>query len=187
MSDNIQNFDLTRRLFLQSSALGLTATASSLLLPKSALAEPKVSAAIKIVIAGGGAAGLATASRLAERLDEKAEIIVIEPNKHHIYQPGFTLIAAGLKPADYSVSDTGDYLPPQVKWIEAKVEEFNPDANQVRLSNGENLNYDYLFVTTGLKLDYDANEGMDTKLIGTNGLGSIYHSRRCGKNLEIAR
>lgn len=34
MSDNIQNFDLTRRLFLQSSALGLTATASSLLLPK---------------------------------------------------------------------------------------------------------------------------------------------------------
>ncbi|WP_440163280.1 NAD(P)/FAD-dependent oxidoreductase [Actinobacillus pleuropneumoniae] len=176
MSDNIQNFDLTRRLFLQSSALGLTATASGLLLPKSALAEPKVSAAIKIVIAGGGAAGLATASRLAERLDEKAEIIVIEPNKHHIYQPGFTLIAAGLKPADYSVSDTGDYLPPQVKWIEAKVEEFNPDANQVRLSNGENLNYDYLFVTTGLKLDYDAIEGMDTKLIGTNGLGSIYHS-----------
>lgn len=166
----------SRRLFLQASAAGITIAASGLSLSQTAQARPKLSVATKIIIAGGGAAGLATASRLSALLDDKAEIIVIEPSKHHHYQPGYTLIAAGLKPANYSVSNTARYLPARVKWVESLVAEFNPDSNEVILDNGDRLNYDYLFVTTGLKLDYDAIEGMDTNLIGTNGLGSIYHS-----------
>jgi sulfide:quinone oxidoreductase len=41
---------------------------------------------------------------------------------------------------------------------------------------GQRFEYDYLFVATGMTLNYDMIEGMDASRIGTNGLGSIYHS-----------
>lgn len=176
-----QHIDQKRRLLLQSGLLGVTAasltTASGLLLPENALAAlPKISTSAKIVIAGAGAAGLTIASRLVARLDEKAEIIIIDSRIQHYYQPGFTLVAAGLKPAEYTITQTADYLPKNVKWVQARVAEFDPDSNSVTTDKGEKITYDYLFVATGLKLDYAAIQGMDENLIGQNGLGSIYHS-----------
>lgn len=174
-----QFVDKNRRLLLQGGLLGAATmtTANGLLLPNSALASlPKISTSAKIVIAGAGAAGLTIASRLAARLDDKAEIIIIDSRIQHYYQPGFTLVAAGLKPADYTITQTADYLPKNVKWVQARVSEFDPDGNTVTTDKGEKIRYDYLFVATGLKLNYSAIDGMDENLIGQNGLGSIYHS-----------
>jgi DNA-binding transcriptional MocR family regulator len=50
---------------------------------------------------GRGRGGMA--NRLAARL-EGAQITVVDGRMQHWYQPGFTLIAAGLKPAGYAVS-----------------------------------------------------------------------------------
>jgi hypothetical protein len=36
------------------------------------------------------------------------------------------------------------------------------------------VNYDFLVVATGLKLDYEAIEGMSLDLIGKDGIGSVY-------------
>lgn len=170
--------DKNRRLLLQGSLLGATTmTASGLFMPENALASlPKITTSAKIVIAGAGAAGLTIASRLAARLDDKAEIIIIDSRIQHYYQPGFTLVAAGLKPADYTITQTADYLPKNVKWVQAHIAEFDPDGNAVTTDKGEKIRYDYLFVATGLKLNYSAIAGMDENLIGQNGLGSIYHS-----------
>ncbi|SPY34164.1 transmembrane protein [Pasteurella canis] len=155
------------------SAIGGT----GLLLPSSVKANlPKISSSANIVIAGAGAAGLTIASRLAARLDPTAKITLIDSRIAHYYQPGFTLVAGGIKPENYVVSQTADYLPENVKWIQASVNEFDPDSNSLTTSTGEKITYDYLFVATGLKLDYDAIEGMDVNLIGKNGLGSVYHS-----------
>ncbi|MCV6548245.1 MAG: NAD(P)/FAD-dependent oxidoreductase [Cohaesibacter sp.] len=126
-----------------------------------------------IVIVGAGAAGLAAANRLAERLNG-AKITLIDGRKRHLYQPGFTLIAAGLKPAGYSVSATKDWLPKGAELIEEAVAEFDPDANKVITTSGKNVSYDYLLVTAGLKLDFDAIEGFERSLIGKNGIGAVY-------------
>ena len=61
----------------------------------SASSDQRVASRARILILGAGAAGLAAASRLAQRLDG-AEITLIDKRREHIYQPGFTLIAAGL-------------------------------------------------------------------------------------------
>lgn len=175
-----QNFNnkvnLTRRFLLQASAFTALGTASNILLPTKALASlPKISSSAKIVIAGAGAAGLTIASRLAARLDNKAQIIIIDSRISHYYQPGFTLVAAGVQPKEYTISNNADYLPKNVKWIQDRVAEFDPDGNSITTAKGEKVTYDYLFVTTGLILDYAAIDGMDESLIGQNGLGSIYH------------
>ncbi|MER2606314.1 MAG: FAD/NAD(P)-binding oxidoreductase [Siculibacillus sp.] len=129
----------------------------------------------RIVVAGAGAAGLAVVNRLVSRLDG-AEIVIVDPRRPHWYQPGFTLIAAGLKPADYSVSQTSDYMPHGVKWIEEAVAEFDPVGNKVVTASGKAVPYDYLVVATGLRLDYEAIAGMDVARIGRDGLGSVYAS-----------
>ena len=142
--------------------------------PGAGRASP-VRTSAKIVIAGAGAAGLATAARLSASLDG-ASIAIIDGRKAHYYQPGFTLVASGLKQPSYAISTTGQFVPRGVEWIEEAVAEIDPDANQVVTESGTRVAYDYLFVATGLKLDYDAIEGMSVDLIGQNGIGSVYAS-----------
>jgi sulfide:quinone oxidoreductase len=159
-----------RRRFLQlaSAALGGAAFFGP---GRSDAALVKTSA--KIVIAGAGAAGLATAARLAARLDG-ASITLIDGRKAHFYQPGFTLVAAGLKPESYAVSTTAQFVPRGVDWIEEAVAEIDPDADQVVTATGRRVPYDYLVVATGLVLDYGSIDGMTVDLIGKDGIGSVY-------------
>lgn len=168
-----QMLALNRRGFIGiSGALGAGAMLG---VSMHAQAAPKIKSKAKIVIAGAGAAGLAAASRLSERLDG-AEIILVDGRKAHFYQPGFTLVAGGIKSEDYPVSTTAEYVPRQAKWIEEYVSEFDPDGNAITTASGQKITYDYLLVTTGLTLNYAGIEGMDEQLIGKDGLGSIYHS-----------
>lgn len=165
---------VSRRDFLRVGAIGAAAIPAGLLVqPASAEAAPKVSTKARIVIAGAGAAGLAAASRLANLLDGAA-ITIIDARKEHFYQPGFTLVAAGLKPRQYVESTTAEYLPAGIEWIEERVAEFDPEGNKVVTETGRAVQYDFLVVATGLHLDYASIEGMDLNRVGTDGLGSIY-------------
>lgn len=182
MKDNLDQAEvlsglrLSRRQMLALSAAG----AGSLLVaaPDQAVAaQDRVRTSANIVIAGAGAAGLSIASQLAARLDG-ARITLVDARKEHFYQPGFTLVAAGVKSERYPVSTTAEYVPAAVELVPEHVAEIDPEARQVVTSSGKVLPYDFLFVTTGMVLDYDAIEGMDVGRIGTNGMGSIYHSPR---------
>ena len=139
----------------------------------SAPARATVSTRARIVILGAGAAGLAAAARLSQRL-EGAQITLVDARKEHLYQPGFTLVAAGLKQPGYVVGATADFVPPGVRWVEERAATIDPDARRVTTTSGQLLHYDYLIVATGLSLDYAAIEGMDVSRIGRDGLGSVY-------------
>lgn len=163
---------LQRRDFLK---LGLAGAAGMALAPGRVNAATKVPTRAHIVIAGAGAAGLTAASRLAKALDG-ATITLIDARKEHFYQPGFTLVGSGIKPAKYVVSSTAEYVPAGVELLQERVAEFDPEGNRVVTESGKMLAYDFLIVATGLQLEYGLIEGMDENLIGTNGIGSIYHS-----------
>lgn len=146
------------------AAIGIAGTARS--------AHP-VATQARIVIVGAGAAGLAAASRLSRQL-EGARITLVDRRREHLYQPGFTLVAAGLKQAGYVVSATRDYVPAGVELVEEAAAEIDPVGRSVTTEGGRRLPYDYLVVATGLHLDYAAIEGMDVARIGQDGLGSVY-------------
>lgn len=168
--------DAVRRRFLAGlGALPLAGAIGGALATSKALAATPVKTQAKIVIAGGGAAGLAAASRLAAALDG-ATITVVDARKEHYYQPGFTLVASGIKPQDYVVSSTGSYIPAGVEWVAEKVAEIDPEGNKIITESGKAVPYDFLILATGLELHYAGIEGMDPTRIGQNGMGSIYHS-----------
>ncbi len=162
-----------RRRFLgQMAGLGALPLAAATAPPAHA---GKVASKARIVIAGAGSAGLTAASRLAAALDG-ASITVIDGRKEHFYQPGFTLVAAGIKPQEYVISSTSQYIPKGVEWVPEPVAEIDPEGKKVITANARAVPYDFLIVATGLELNYLGIEGMDTARIGQDGLGSIYHS-----------
>lgn len=144
------------------------------LTPRQPRAEAVRSSA-RIVVAGAGAAGLAAASRLAARLDG-ASITLVDRRKPHFYQPGFTLVAAGLKPRDYVIGETRSFVPRNATLIEEGVAEFDPEGRKVVTDTGRAVPYDFLVLATGLILDYGAIQGMEPGRIGQDGLGSVYAS-----------
>ena len=147
------------------AALAATATAER--------ATAQVATSARIVIIGAGAGGTVLANRLVKRL-EGAEITLIDPRVEHLYQPGLSLVAAGLKPADYVLSKTTDWLPAGITLIAEAAAAIDPEAKVVDTQSGQKVPYDFLVVAPGLVLDHDAIEGFSLDLVGTNGIGALY-------------
>lgn len=162
-------FKATRRQFFGLAAGG--AAAATLSTPKEVQAQVATSA--RIVIIGAGAGGTALANRLVRRLDG-AQITLIDPRAQHLYQPGLSLVAAGLKPADYVTSKTADWLPKGVTLIAEKAAAIDPEAKTVATESGQSVPYDFLVVAPGLVLDHDAIEGFSLDMVGQNGIGALY-------------
>jgi sulfide:quinone oxidoreductase len=125
-----------------------------------------------IVIVGGGAGGVAAASSLLAR-DPSLDIAIIDPADVHYYQPGWTLVGAGVFDPRQTRKDMGAVIPKGVKWIKAAVAAFEPKDDAVILEGCHVVKYRHLIVAAGLKLDWRAVEGLEETL-GRNGVTSNY-------------
>ena len=126
----------------------------------------------QVIIVGGGAAGIATASSLLKR-DNSLDIAIIEPADEHFYQPGWTMVGAGVFDKNETVRTMDAVWPQGIKRIKGAVKSFEPDSQTVTLEDGSAVSYDFLVVAAGLKLDWDAVEGLNEAL-GKNGVTSNY-------------
>lgn len=185
LDSELKKRGLSRRDALKLAGVG---TASFLLNPSKASAATTLEASEakgKIVIVGGGAAGCSIASLLVNKLSNP-DVTVIEPNSNSVlYQPGQTLIAAGIWTKDDIMGDSKDYLPSAAKWIKDSVVEFDADNNKVVTKENGSINYNYLIVATGLQLNYEAIDGLSKDIIGTNDIGSIYFADGAVKTWPI--
>ncbi|OLL27609.1 NAD(FAD)-dependent dehydrogenase [Burkholderia sp. SRS-W-2-2016] len=125
-----------------------------------------------VVIVGAGAAGTAVAASLLAR-DRGLDIAVIEPADAHYYQPGWTMVGAGIFQAESTVRKMQEVLPRDLNWIKASVTAFDPENDRVILEGQRAIKYQQLVVCPGLKLDWDAIPGLSESL-GRNGVTSNY-------------
>lgn len=125
-----------------------------------------------VVIVGGGAGGLATAASLLKRRAD-LDIVVIEPRDKHYYQPGWTLVGGGVFDRALTERPMASVMPDGVKWQKSAVAGFEPEKNCVVLEDGERIAYRTLVVSPGIKLDWQAIDGLNETL-GRNGVTSNY-------------
>ena len=124
----------------------------------------------KIVIIGGGSAGISVAARL--RKAGEADVAVIDPATTHYYQPLWTLVGGGCAPAAESARPQAKVMPSGVSWIQKRAEGVDPERQLVTLDDGTDVGYDYLVVCPGIQLNFEGvagmKEAMDAPAVSTN-------------------
>lgn len=128
----------------------------------------------QVLIVGGGSAGISVATSLLKRKSD-LDITIIDPAGDHYYQPGFTLVGGGVFTVDETRRSMASVMPKKVNWIQSAVATFDPDNNSLALEDGSTISYERLIVCPGLKLDWDAVEGL-RETLGKNGVTSNYLS-----------
>lgn len=125
-----------------------------------------------IVVVGAGAAGIAVSASLLKRKPDLT-IAIIDPADIHYYQPGWTLVGAGVFTPEQTVKTLSSLIPKNVTWIKNAVAAFEPESNKVLLDGCHIIEYAHLIVCPGLKLDWNKIEGL-TETLGKNGVTSNY-------------
>ncbi|WP_374615066.1 TIGR01244 family sulfur transferase [Sphingorhabdus sp.] len=144
-----------------------------------------------VVIVGGGSAGIATASSLLKR-QSSLSIAIIEPSEVHYYQPGWTMVGAGVFSAEFTKRTEKSVMPRGVDWIKKSAAGFEPNDNRVLLEDGSSVAYRVLVACPGIKLDWDAIPGL-SETLGKNGVTSNYrydlapYTHRLVKDLKGGR
>jgi sulfide:quinone oxidoreductase len=126
----------------------------------------------KIIIVGGGNAGLSVAAQLLKK-DRSLQISIIDPSSKHYYQPAWTLVGAGIFDINKTVRNEADYIPKGTTWIKDAVVSFLPDENKVVCSSGKSYEYDAMIVCPGIQLDWGKIKGFKETL-GKNEVSCNY-------------
>ncbi len=115
----------------------------------------------RIVILGGGTGGTLTANRLRRLYgSDDADIVVVDQDNSHVYQPGLLFVPFGLTHSEDIVRPRGRQLHAGIEFVESGVDRVDIEANEVHLTSGATLSYDVLVVATGARLVPDETEGL---------------------------
>jgi sulfide:quinone oxidoreductase len=127
----------------------------------------------RVVIVGGGTAGITVAARLTKGWFNDRDVAVIEPSEKHYYQPLWTLVGAGLARRESTERPEAWVMPRRATWIRDAVSEFDPDNRRLRTAAGQMITYDWLVVAAGLQLNWNKIPGL-RDAIGQGGVCSNY-------------
>ncbi|WP_227492690.1 FAD/NAD(P)-binding oxidoreductase [Brevibacterium sp. CFH 10365] len=138
----------------------------------------------RIVIIGGGNAGLSVAARL--RNAGQDDVAVIEPQAEHFYQPLWTLVGGGAADRSESARPQAEVMPQGVAWIKDAATQIHPDERRLTLASEAEVSYDYLVVSPGLQLDWDRIPGM-ADAIETANVSSNYRFDLAPKTWKLIK
>lgn len=125
----------------------------------------------RILIIGGGTAGITVAARMLRK--GHTDVAVIEPSDKHYYQPLWTLVGGGQAKASSTERSEASVMPKDAVWIRKAASEVDPESNTVTCEDGSTYGYDVLVVCPGIQLDWNKTEGL-TETLGRNGVSSNY-------------
>ncbi|HXS01407.1 MAG TPA: FAD-dependent oxidoreductase [Pyrinomonadaceae bacterium] len=110
----------------------------------------------KVLILGGGFAGVVAAERLAEQLGDEHQITLVSRNRQFIFYPALVRLAFGkCSPKDVSFDLRYTMLDRRVNFVEAEVAHVDPIERKVTIAHGQvegKLPYDYLVFALGRRL-----------------------------------
>lgn len=110
----------------------------------------------RVLILGGGFAGVVATERLAERLSDEHQLTLVSRSRNFVFYPALVRLAFGkCEREDVSFDLRHAMLKRRVNFIEAEIAHIDPVQKQVTIAHGEvqgKLPYDYLIFALGRRL-----------------------------------
>lgn len=135
-----------------------------------------------ILICGGGTAGINVAQQLKKIYEQHGSevppISIVDKARLHHYQPGWTLVGAGLAHKSEMNRAMTDVVPDHATHIDSFVSKLNPEENTLVTDDGTIHSYKSLVLCPGISLNYDGVEGLQ-ETMGRNGVSTIYDYEHC--------
>jgi sulfide:quinone oxidoreductase len=115
-----------------------------------------------LLVLGAGTGGTMVAYKMSKVLNSREwEIIVVDRDETHYYQPGFLFIPFDIYTRSDVEKPKRDFIPQGVKFILSDIEMIEPEENRVHLTNDQMvIDYDYLVIATGTDIRPGETEGM---------------------------
>ena len=131
---------------------------------------------LNVVVIGGGFGGLKFLQRARS---SKIQFTLIDKQNHHLFQPLLYQVAtAVLSPANIAFPIRRMFKNyKNVKVILDEAVDINRDEKTVTISNGDNIKYDQLIVSTGSKHSYFGNEDWSKYSDGLKGINDALQIR----------
>lgn len=139
----------------------------------------------RIVILGGGEAGLAVLQSLDE-MDRTSDVALVEPSTYHYDQPAWLRVGTeGIQKEETRSQEAVD-IPSDVSWIRDRVARIAPRDHVIQTDTGTTIHYDYLVVALGTEVHWHRIRGLKENL-GSRGICSIYGYEQAERTWEMIR
>ncbi|KAJ6502589.1 FAD/NAD(P)-binding domain-containing protein [Mycena sanguinolenta] len=142
----------------------------------------------KVLVVGAGSGGLSVAHQIYNRFRSAGkplnpgDVGIIDPADNHYYQPGWTLVGAGLKKKTELVKPLASLIPNHITLISDRVQTFSPDSSSVTTASGRSISYESLVVAAGIQINWSNIKGLPQALMNSSsGVSSIYSYETCDK------
>ncbi|WWC66982.1 uncharacterized protein I206_100889 [Kwoniella pini CBS 10737] len=159
------------------------------------LASTSAAGKHKVVVIGGGAGGLAAANQIYNAFKSQGktlgdgDVAIIDANKNHDYQPGWTIVGSGLADKQSYRKPLDSLISPHFAHIPQNASAFEPGANQVVLADGSKVSYDYLVVAAGIQINWDNIKGLRNAIADPlkSKVSTIYSYETADKTWDLVR
>src|SRR5664280_159056 len=145
----------------------------------------------RVVILGGGTGGTLSANRLRRLYPtDDLEIVVVDQDDAHVYQPGLLFVPFGLADADEIVRSRAHQLHKGIEFRQVPIDHVDTESDSVQLQDGTVLEYDVLVVATGCVLVEEKGVALVTEfntgeVDGPGGRLVSYDGREVGFDLAV--
>lgn len=112
-----------------------------------------------ILVLGGGVGGLATAVTLRKKLPTSHRIILVDREKHHLFQPSLLWVMTGTRRPEQIVRSLDCLTKKGIEVIRGTVESINPEHRQATI-NGKILSCDFMVIALGAELAPESIPGL---------------------------
>jgi sulfide:quinone oxidoreductase len=106
----------------------------------------------RIAILGAGTAGTMMANRLARILPNEWQIMLLDRDDVHLYQPGLLFLPFGAYRDDEMVKPRAQLVDRRVQLRLGGVDRVAADEKRIVLAGGESVPYDFLLLATGSRI-----------------------------------